>query len=217
MPERVLYAILALHRAEAEEVVGHLTAKKKDTAAAWLSDNKDALYGDAAEDWKPFLRRRPLQQLVSENNGAYLLQKEVFRLLDDDAGNYEGYADANIRLFFIDPFLTCLPKYRLLAKSLDLFLCEGKMRRCCFAVYPGFPDEVRRDLKTEREQAWRAVFRLLPRGAQNEVLNDPNAIRQKLNSVWKDLARTMAHPDALVAAEHAMPGGPKSLDRVSLG
>jgi len=162
---RIHYAVIALTKTEAGQVIGALRSQHRQNLATWLTDNKDRVYGDIPDDWKPF----------SGQNIAILIDNSDFvseTLLISNLG--EDFAGLpvllrSVEVYFIDIFALFLGKYEELAKRLDAALGAAGKCKCCFLIYYGLSKDIQDELEREYRNKWPVVCDAYKRGCLHRI------------------------------------------------
>lgn len=76
---KIHYAVIALNKKEAEEVIEGLRKQNKDKLAEWLEENNDRIYGDIPDDWKPFngqnIKKLPVVRNIPKIKYYYFIRQ----------------------------------------------------------------------------------------------------------------------------------------------
>jgi hypothetical protein len=136
---KISYAIVALRLHEVETVIDALQAKKLTRLIQWLQDNKNAVYGATAENWKPF-NSKTIHQLLNEEDDSYKSETHLIEQLDDDCSNLGILVKSGIEIYFVDVLALFFGRYRKIAERLDWGLAEGT-RKWCVVMPNGLSEE----------------------------------------------------------------------------
>ncbi len=121
------YIIVALRHSEVAEVCEILKGKGKSSIAIWLDRNKDTLYGNVSEDWKPFSDKSIIEILKSKENKFICANEDVD--FDDDRNRVSFLERAS--LYIIDNFALLHEKYSKLIPTIDT-CCDSESHCSCF-------------------------------------------------------------------------------------
>ncbi|UCE07268.1 MAG: hypothetical protein JSW07_04330 [bacterium] len=165
MPEqKIHYAVIALTKDEASQVVKKLENENKPNLVNWLKNNKDRVYGTIPDHWKPFYDKK-IEDII--NNHDYFSDSLKVSNLDDQFQNKEELR--SIQVYFIDVFAMFLDKYKRLANLLDFGLAPAKECRCCFLIYYGLPKDIQDELAKEYSSAWPSVSKAYKKGSLHRI------------------------------------------------
>ncbi len=183
---KVIYAVIALTKSEAQEIIDNAEEKEiDDRIVKWLKGNKDRIYGDKAEDWKPFNGQK-IQQLIENSSNSFANQTPLtcdFGITSSDTTQL-----LKIQIYFIDVFALILDRYRELARDLDLHLYKGKAGSCCIIIYHRLDEDVFEQLEKIYQSRWKHVTKGYKEGflhrvamRADDLLNFKNYFRIKFS------------------------------------
>ena len=187
---KIPYAVFALNKKEAEDVIKELRKKNKDKLAEWLEDNKDEIYSDDRDLWKPF-KSQNIAKLISNTNyvsNTLLISKVI-------EGSAKRAVLRSVEVFFIDMFATFLDKYRDLAENLDMYLGEAERGKCCFLMHYALSEEIQDELEKECRNAWEGVYDDYENGCLHRIaarVDDLKNFRNYLLKISKDRPSNVA-------------------------
>ena len=190
----IWYAAMALNLGETDGVIQQLRSRNLGPTAQWLEGNRDKLYGQLAEDWKPF-NGKTLESILNPASGlpsTILGQKKkqpyrsaagLFAEITAEMDNIAIILESPIDILFVDVFALYVERYKRLAERLDGLLATSG--RCCLVMPYGLSDESIR-LLTEYGVIWKLVLGAYRQGSLHRVavtLDDLTNIRNHvLNS-----------------------------------
>lgn len=150
---KINYAIVALTTTKVDEVIDKLKEEGNETLSKWLDENKNFIYGNLPEDWKPFCDGK-IKNIINENSN-YLsntpLIEEYFE------GRIQFNSLKKIQIYFIDLFTMYIEKYNALAKLCDASFCDAKNNNCCFLINNAFPYHIQEQLEKNYNDVWKSV------------------------------------------------------------
>lgn len=181
---KIHYAVIALNKKEAEEVVEQLKKENKEKLAEWLEANKDRVYGDNPDEWKPF-NKQNITQLISNTN--YVSETPlIYQVIED---HRKIYVLDFIEVYFIDMFAIFLEKFEELATRLDKGLGSAKEGKCCILIYYGLSKEIQDELEAKFCDSWPAVYNGYKKGCLHRIAvraDDINNFRNYLLNILKE-------------------------------
>lgn len=163
--QKILYAVMALNKKDTELVIEELQSQNKEKLASWLKDNKDSIYGNIADDWKPFSDKK-ISEII--NNGDFISNTILIDQYLEDPAKLPGLLDS-IEVYFIDMFSLFLKKYKDLAIRLDMALAPADRGNCCFLLYYGLDKDIQDELKNETQKAWPGVCESYKKGCLHRI------------------------------------------------
>lgn len=187
---KIPYAVFALNNKEVEDVIKRLRKDKKEKLAKWLEDNKDEVYSDDRDHWKPF-KNQNIAELISNTNyvSNTLLVSKVIE------GSAKRAVLRSVEVFFIDMFATFLDKYRDLAESLDMYLGKAECGKCCFLMHYGLSEDIQDELEKECRNSWEDVYDGYKNGCLHRIavrVDDLKNFRNYLLKISKDRPSNVA-------------------------
>lgn len=188
---KIHYAIIALIKNEAKEVVDELKKQGRKDLANWLESNMDRVYGDEPEKWKPF-NGQEIEKLI--NNSGYYSEQH---LISEVFINSEILPELvkSVEVYFIDLFSLFLKKYKELARDMDLTLGSTDKGKCCFLINYGLSIEIQDELEKEMCKAWRYVYKAYQGGSLHRIavrVDDLKNFRNYLLKISKDRPSNVA-------------------------
>jgi hypothetical protein len=177
MAGKIRYVVLALKKKEADEVIKELRTDKNDRIANWLDQNKDSLYGEGREDWKPFLDGVSIRKVMESEPKDYQSATSLLDKIDEDATDVSVFYNNTIHLFVIDVFALYLKRYKNLAKAIQLDV--AKTATSCLIM----PYAISQDFKDTHDvllnaynKLWHTVYLSYTKGSLFRVLLRPDDI-----------------------------------------
>lgn len=160
----IYYAVLALTKIQSEELIPKLKEDGMDILADWLEQNKDEIYGELPENWRPF-KGNKIIDLINENSSHFISETHLISEMEEDCSNADSLS--NIQIFFIDFFTMFVKKYENLASIFDYSFRNAEEGNCCFIMNFAMPIEVQEQLEKRYRETWRFVSK----GYQNGSLH----------------------------------------------
>jgi hypothetical protein len=186
----IYFAVIALKKSEIRVVAQTLRDQNMVKVAGWLEQNKDQLYGDSREDWKPFIDNISIRDLMSTGTTVYQSATALIDRLDEDITDLTPLLKPYIELYIIDVFALFLKKYKNLASKIDYNVAQrGK---CCLVVPYGISKEFQEihDLLLKAySNLWHTVYSEYRRGSLSRIVLRPDDLsnfREYLSSISKE-------------------------------
>jgi hypothetical protein len=198
--KRINYAVIALKKEEVEDVINKLSeqgadaAEKKDNKRKagldelikWLKENKEKIYGELPEEWRPFYDKRIID--IIKDNSNYLSKTDLIGQLDNNCKNTDILDKAEIRIFFIDAFAMYLSKYIKFADKLDAKYNDAEKANCCFLINYSLPTKCQEQLEETYKDKWPTLSRAYMDGSLHRIAvriddlnNFKNMVRKEYN------------------------------------
>lgn len=150
---KICYAVIALTKTQAIEVIYKLKDEHLDATAEWLEKNKDIIYGDFPEDWRPFKDERIIDMI--DDGSIYKSETHLISVLNENCTNNNILH--HIKIFFIDMFALHLDKYKNFATRLDARFSDSEKGNCCFLMNPALHFDAQEQLEKIYRQTWPSV------------------------------------------------------------
>jgi hypothetical protein len=178
----IFYAVIALKAGEEVRAVAEeLERQGLNGLAEWLRQNEGVLYGDAREDWKPFMDAESIRDFLTDDPRIYssvtgLIDDQI----DDEANDWTVLSRQRVDLYIIDVFALFLKKFQDLATRMDnaVALTEGK---CCLIIPYRVSAEfqrIRDSLVASYTRSWGAVYRAFTEtGSLSRMIVAPDDLR----------------------------------------
>lgn len=173
---KIYYAVIALTQNETPEVIQEIKNKNMNQIADWLNNNKNKLYAQDRDGWKPFMDKSIRELLETETQSFESATSQIDEL-DDSASNITLLLDTHIELYIIDVFALFKPKFINLATKLDFHLAQrGK---CCLVMPYGLSEgiiQLQKPLVTAYSNLWRSVYKEYKKGSLHRIVMMPDEL-----------------------------------------
>lgn len=150
---KICYAVIALTKTQAIEVINKLKDEHLDATAEWLEKNKDIIYGDLPEDWRPFKDERIIDMI--DDGSVYKSETHLISTLDENCTNNKILH--HVKIFFIDVLALHFDKYTNFATRLDARFSDSEKANCCFLMNPTLSFGSQEQLEKIYRETWPSV------------------------------------------------------------
>ena len=161
----IYYAVITLTKTQADEVISKLKEEGMGLLANWLEDNKDIIYGDLLEDWRPF-KDEKIIDIIDKRSKYYKSETHLIDMLNEDCTNVAGVF-SRTNLFFIDVFAMYIEKFAKFATRADLSF--SKNAKCCFLINYALPTDVQIQLEKTYKETWPSVSEAYNNGSLHRI------------------------------------------------
>ena len=98
----ILYEVIALNKTEADSVIDILRNLEMFEVAEWLNNHKDNIYGNSADEWKPFMEQK-ITDIIDEDSTYYWSNTRAIEEVCKDFNKNINLIKP-IQIYFIDVF-----------------------------------------------------------------------------------------------------------------
>lgn len=177
----IKYAVIALNITEADSVIAILKNHAMIETAEWLNINKDKIYGNSADEWKPFMKQN-IKDIIDERSDDFCSNTRAIEEVCENFGEI-GLIDP-IQIYFIDVFAMYLEQYRLLATRCS-DRAKGNGKNFCFLMYYESPINVQKELEDKIKKTWPDIAKEYNDGYLHRIavrVDDVNNFKNYLRS-----------------------------------
>ena len=169
MPEDniIYFTTVALNKYQINEVIPKLREECQNILADWLEDHKELVYGEYAEQWKPFGGEKTLEDIICADSGCYESETHLISCLDKECTNI--LILDHVRVFFIDPFAIYIDKFKYFAERADLSFRNDAKNNCCFLINYELPLEGQKHLEEKFLKDWPSLSKIYIKGCLHRV------------------------------------------------
>lgn len=153
MPIR--YAVIALKQVHVDAVIFQLRQLGMQGVANWLGQERQALYGQGMEDWRPF-NGQSVDEFLQDEGETFYSETPLMDNLRDDLSNMNILVGADIELFFLDVFALFSHWHQQLALRLDAAIADNRDKKLCLVIPNSISTELNHIL-TRYGQVWTNV------------------------------------------------------------
>jgi len=196
----IYFTVIALNKHQADEVILKLKEEKQDDLAEWLGENKELIYGEYAEEWKPF-KEDTLEDIICADSNCYESETELIRTLNPECTNILSLS--HVRVFFIDIFTIYIDQFEKFATRADLYLTNDTINNCCFLINYELPIEGQKHLERKFKEIWPTLSVGYKNGGLHRVSVRADDVRNFKNYLKRIIleGRDKPDPDSDKAAE----------------
>lgn len=196
----IYFTIIALNKYQADEVILKLKEERQDDLAEWLGDNKELIYGEYAEEWKPF-KEDTLEDIICAGSNCYESETGLIRSLNPECTNILSLS--HVRVFFIDIFTIYIDQFEKFATRADLYLTNDATNNCCFLINYELPIEGQKYLERKFKEFWPSLSINYEEGGLHRLSVRVDDVRNFKNYLKRIIfeGRDRPDPDSDKAAE----------------
>ena len=182
--EKIHYAIIALTKNEAIEIISILKAKGNTTIANCLEKNIEKSYGNLPDDWKPFYDER-ITDIIEKNTNEYKNETQLISCINEECTNLNL---TNVWIFFIDMFAIYTDKYIKLAGHFNDLYHNTRDGHLCFMINCMLPVEVQNELEKTYRKNFPTVSERYEQGFLHRIavrIDDVHNFKNYLKDILK--------------------------------